>query len=100
MESAYCVANIALWEDDSVTGHSHSASVTGVYLITLLSSGSPIMQEACCWALGNMLPQAKDILFSQGLVKKVTELFKSPAVGVKNAAVQCLSQLVATCQPL
>lgn len=118
LETTYCVANIALWEDEKKPLNP-VASITGAYLVTLLGSGNTSLQEACCWgilvpirliqanldmffsfsALGNMLPQSRTVLVSQGMVDKIVGLLKSPSSGVINAAIQCLTQLVTTCSP-
>lgn len=50
LEAAYCVANAAVWEDETKIV-SQVASVTGAYLITLLGSGNSSLQEACCWGI-------------------------------------------------
>ncbi len=50
LEAAFCIANAAIWEDETKTV-SQLASVTGAYLVTLLGSGNSSLQEACCWGI-------------------------------------------------
>ncbi|XP_032794731.1 importin subunit alpha-2 [Daphnia magna] len=99
LEAAYCIANAAAWEDENKTV-SQLSSAAGAYLITLLGCGNSSLQEACCWALGNMLPQGKNILCSQGFVDKVLTLIDSPYENVRTSAVQCLVQFVSTSSSL
>lgn len=96
LETAYCIANLALWEDELISS-SPLASITGAYFITLLGSGNSALIEACCWALSNMLPQGKHLLCGQGLLEKLLDLIhSSPIAIVRTAAVQCVVQLVTT----
>jgi len=50
LETTYCIANIALWEDEK-KNNSVVAPITSAYLITLLGSGNSSLQEACCWGM-------------------------------------------------
>lgn len=95
LPTAFCIVNLALWEDERKET-SLLTNINGAYLITLLGSGNPAMQEACCWALSNLLPQGRTILISQGIVASLIGLFASPSPDVSTAAVQCITHLLRT----
>ena len=95
LSTAFCIVNLALWEDETKET-SLLANINGAYLVTLLGSGNPAMQEACCWALSNLLPQGRKILISQGIVAGLIGLFASPYPDVCTAAIQCSTHLVRT----
>lgn len=96
LATAFCIVNLALWEDETKET-SLLTNTNGAYLVTLLSSGNPAMQEACCWALSNLLPQGRKVLISQGIVACLIGLFPSPHPNVCTAAVQCITHFVRTC---
>jgi len=93
------VANAALWEEDEKRLGA-SAGVFGAYLVTLLASGNAPVQQACCWAAANMLPQAGAVLMAQGLAAQLSALLvRSPAPAVRDAAASCLVRLAAVQPP-
>ncbi|XP_072024541.1 uncharacterized protein [Amphiura filiformis] len=93
LEAAWCVTNLsASIHEHCLLALKHAAP----YLITYLSGQNAVLQDQCCWALGNIAgdgPECRDTLLTQGALQPMVNLLESPVTSVVQSAAFALSNL-------
>ncbi|KAK7487913.1 hypothetical protein BaRGS_00020814 [Batillaria attramentaria] len=94
LQAAWCLTNAATGRPEHVLAVTKSAAP---YFITYTSGSSPLLQDQCAWALGNIAGdsiECRRILFSQGCMPPLIKLLQSPVPSCVQSAAFAIANLI------
>ncbi|XP_076434701.1 uncharacterized protein LOC143274696 [Babylonia areolata] len=92
---AWCMTNVATGRPEHVLALAKAAAP---YCITYISGSSPVLQDQCAWALGNMAGdnvECRLLLHSMGCLPPLINLLQSPTPACVKSAAFAISNLIA-----